>query len=461
MGTQPDFPPSCFPQAPVRADDLRHIVDTLRRGYCCAVVGPSNTGKSILLKSLLNEAVRQKCAHKGGRPPITVFLDCHGVQPTEQAFYESLLRRVMEEVEMAGEAPNVLSMIGTQHDRMAQSADIEARAAFASALRSLSRKSNTYLVVILDEFDELYQSLSPWAPRRLRVLQDELGNRLLLVIATSRHLDRLRPEPETYEFREMFSQHTHVLRPLDTEDATRLVAYLTDVRGLTLSSRQAQLAIDGSGGHPGLLERLCRYFSLLPDDAAAPGPASPALVSETEPIGEECRRLWTELEPDEQAALLALAGGDQMSKGSKAFVGVEDKGLVVADEAGALHVFSPVFGAFVHKELLRQQESRRRGPWYDAITRQMWLDDEEITRTLTPDQFAFLALLCENPNIVMSKDDIGEAVWPGQAEGTFSDYQIYKLVERTRAKIEPDPKNPIYIVSVAGQGYRLERPPQS
>jgi hypothetical protein len=40
MGTPPDFPPSCFPQAPVRADDLRYVVDTLRRGYCCARPAP-------------------------------------------------------------------------------------------------------------------------------------------------------------------------------------------------------------------------------------------------------------------------------------------------------------------------------------------------------------------------------------------------------------------------------------
>jgi len=67
-------------------------------------------------------------------------------------------------------------------------------------------------------------------------------------------------------------------------------------------------------------------------------------------------------------------------------------------------------------------------------------------------------LLCENPGVVMSKDDIGEAVWPEQAENSFSDDQIYQLIKRTREKTEPDPKKPIYIVSVTGQGYRLERP---
>ena len=153
-----------------------------------------------------------------------------------------------------------------------------------------------------------------------------------------------------------------------------------------------------------------------------------------------------------------LVRGDQLSKGSKQAEGVEDKGLVLTDEAGALRVFSPVFRAFVSKELLKQQETRRRGPWYDANTRQIWLDDREITRKLTSDQFAFLVLLCENPGVVMSKDDIGEAVWPEQAENSFSDDQIYQLVKRTREKIEPDPKKPIYIVSVTGQGYRLERP---
>lgn len=458
MGTTLSFPPSCFPQAPVRADELRYIVDTLRRGYCCAVVGPSNTGKSLLLQSLLSEEVRQMCAQKSARPPIMVFLDCLGVEPTEQAFYESLLRRVMEELEVASEAPSALDAIRAQHQRVAQSPNVESRAAFASALRSLHRKSDTCLIIILDEFDDLYQSISHWASRRLRVLHDELGNRLLLVVSTSRHLDRLRPDPETYEFRELFVQHTRMLRPLDSEDATSLVTYLTDVMGMDLSPNRARLAIEASGGHPGLLARLCEYLSSLSADPDVTGQALFAQLSEIGPIRLECQRLWAELDLDEQSALLVLVRGDQLSKGRKQAEGVEDKGLVVTNEAGALLVFSPVFRAFVSKELLKQQETRRRGPWYDANTRQTWLDDREITRKLTSDQFAFLVLLCENPGVVMSKDDIGVAVWPEQAENSFSDDQIYQLVKRTREKIEPDPKKPIYIVSVTGQGYRLERP---
>lgn len=458
MGATPDFLPSCFPEAPVRADDLRYIVEMLRRGDCCAVVGPSNTGKSILLKSLLSEEVRQMCAQKGARPPLMVFLDCLGVEPTEQAFYESLLRRVMEELEAANEAPGALEAIRVQYQRVSQSPNVESRAAFASALRSLHRKSNTYLVIVLDEFDELYQALSSWASRRLRVLHDEFGNRLLLVVSTSRHLDQLRPEPETYEFGELFLQHTRVLRPLSDEDANRLVAYLSDVKSLNLSPQRVGLAIEASGGHPGLLARLCEHLNILSADPDVAGQALYAQIAEIPSIRRECQRLWAELELDEQSALLVLVRGDQLPKGSKLAEGVEEKGLVVTDEAGALQVFSPVFRAFVRKELLRQQETRRRGPWYDANTRQMWLDDREITRKLTADQFAFLVLLCENPGVVMSKDDIGEAVWPEQADDTFSDDQVYQLVKRTREKVEPDPKKPTYIISVPGQGYRLERP---
>ena len=45
-------------------------------------------------------------------------------------------------------------------------------------------------------------------------------------------------------------------------------------------------------------------------------------------------------------------------------------------------------------------------------------------------------------------------VWGGRLEG---DRQALKqLVHRLRRKLEPDPAAPVYLVTEAGEGYRLE-----
>jgi DNA-binding response OmpR family regulator len=73
--------------------------------------------------------------------------------------------------------------------------------------------------------------------------------------------------------------------------------------------------------------------------------------------------------------------------------------------------------------------------------------------TLTPIEFSILKLLASNPGRVYSRQDLLNVIW-----GT--DYDGYKRnidphVNRLRAKIEDNPKNPVYILTVWGVGYKF------
>jgi two-component system phosphate regulon response regulator PhoB len=49
-----------------------------------------------------------------------------------------------------------------------------------------------------------------------------------------------------------------------------------------------------------------------------------------------------------------------------------------------------------------------------------------------------------------------DAVW---AEGAFvTQRSVDVYMRRLREKIEPDPRNPIYLISVRGVGYRFDVP---
>jgi DNA-binding response OmpR family regulator len=454
-----DFHPTAFPEAPVRGDDLRYIVDCVRQGQCCSVVGPSNTGKSLLLRSLLTEDVRQLCAQPGAEPPVVVFVDCLEAADNEQAFYELLLRCVLEAMEASdGPEPTVDRLRALYSALMDRATDVALRSLFARSVRALMRETQTALVLVLDEFDDVFRALSPWPLRQLRVLRDRYGDRLCYVLATSRHLEQLRSDAETYEFRELFHPTIRVLRPFHSADAERFVAYLAEKQGDLPRQEHGALVIELAGGHPGLMERI---HGLL--RRASPGPvpspqAAVARLSEQRPIQQECRRLWDELEDEEHAGLLALASGGRLPPGTVQRRALEAKGLAVEREGGDLAIFSPVFGAFVQREVEGQRQTTRRGLWCDAEKRQIWLDGQDITRELSGDQYALLEFMCQRPGVVRTKDEVAQAVWPDQLKEGITDAQIYQLVKRTREKIEPDPLNPRTIVTVRGQGYRLETP---
>jgi DNA-binding response OmpR family regulator len=88
----------------------------------------------------------------------------------------------------------------------------------------------------------------------------------------------------------------------------------------------------------------------------------------------------------------------------------------------------------------------------DPQTRLVTMQENEIILTLK--EFDTLWLLAQNPRQVFSRNQILERVWG------ISDYidpsTVTVHIRRLREKIEPDPSNPIHLVTVWGVGYKFE-----
>lgn len=75
---------------------------------------------------------------------------------------------------------------------------------------------------------------------------------------------------------------------------------------------------------------------------------------------------------------------------------------------------------------------------------------------LTAIEFKILSLLMEHPGRVFTKSQIFEQVW----EGGFyesDDNTIMVHISKLREKMEDDPRNPVYLKTVRGLGYRFEK----
>jgi hypothetical protein len=90
----------------------------------------------------------------------------------------------------------------------------------------------------------------------------------------------------------------------------------------------------------------------------------------------------------------------------------------------------------------------------DEASGETWLNRCPVR--LSVQQRALLLLLWTRRGHACSKDEIAAAVWPN-CRGEVYDYQIESLVKRLRAKLEPDPAQPILLLNVPGLGYRLVR----
>ena len=78
---------------------------------------------------------------------------------------------------------------------------------------------------------------------------------------------------------------------------------------------------------------------------------------------------------------------------------------------------------------------------------------------LAPKEFELLAFLARRPNQVCSRDAALNAVWGYGYEGETRTVDVH--VHWLRRKLEDDPANPRYLITVRQYGYKLVMPPSS
>ena len=73
--------------------------------------------------------------------------------------------------------------------------------------------------------------------------------------------------------------------------------------------------------------------------------------------------------------------------------------------------------------------------------------------TLTPKEFDLLAMFAQSPGHVFKRHELLEKVWGYQHVGYL--HTVNSHINRLRAKLENDPSDPQYIITVWGIGYKF------
>lgn len=83
--------------------------------------------------------------------------------------------------------------------------------------------------------------------------------------------------------------------------------------------------------------------------------------------------------------------------------------------------------------------------------RRVLMADREVR--LNHGEYAMLCYMASSPGQVFSKAQLYAAAWGEEyLHGTTS---VENIIWRLRKKLEPDPRNPIYIKTVIGAGYKI------
>lgn len=143
--------------------------------------------------------------------------------------------------------------------------------------------------------------------------------------------------------------------------------------------------------------------------------------------------------------------------------------IIALSVGGDDYITKPFMGgelvARIKAHLRRQKamESRDLGPapgrvydfpglWIDTNTREILADGKKVS--LTSKEFEILMLLIENPKRVFSAEQIFELTWKTECLGGDS-RTVMVYISNLRKKLEINPQNPRYILSIRGVGYKF------
>lgn len=426
----------------------------------CSLIGISNVGKSTLMRLLCDPEVQRRHLGANAERLALIYIDCNRMlEMSDQGFYELVLRCTLDQFAELGERGSLKASVRAAYEALVSPpSPFHVPLSFNQAITALTSQPDRQLVFLFDEFDSPLAQIEGRLLLNLRALRDQYPGCLTYVTATDRRLSEIRNDEEVAEFNELFAHHRYYLGPLNTTDARCFIADFTRREPVTFDETDIAFILEWSGGHPGLLEAVCRELGAVTGQPTRDPIQNRIIhrqVAERLPsslnVRSECTKIWRNLDPSEQAALLALgAPGQQID--AAALASLEQKGVLCGNQEEP-RLFARAFSEFVQRQRLLQR-TETRGIVVDVDAGEVYVDGRP-TPPLTNLEYRLLLLLYGHMGKICDKYQVVQAVWGEAYLDEVDDARIEKLVSRLRQKIEPDPMNPRYLLTIRGRGYRL------
>ncbi|MEA3337785.1 MAG: winged helix-turn-helix domain-containing protein [Chloroflexota bacterium] len=445
----------------MRVADAAYVFECIQDAVCCSVVAVSNMGKSALLRLIADPAVQASYLGDLASSYTFVLVDCNRMlELSEQGFYELVVRCLMDRLVGDNTYDDICGELQATYDLLihpASSFDIPL--SFNRAMTLVNESTERNLVLLFDEVDQAVAGIQSRVFLNLRALKDQYKGRLVYVTATDQTLREIRQGTDIDEFNELFTHHTYHLPPLSEQDTEHFARRFAKQEGVSFDEADQRFIYHWAGGHPGLLEATCQALGRVTgaherdeiQDWVIHREVASWLSDELS-VRVECRKIWEDLSQQEQQSLMGVDRRDREL--SEEIVAVLRKKHILVQSGEETDAFSRLFGEFINR-LRATRSPASLGVRVDVESGEVMVDGK-VTDTLTNLEYRLLLLLYGRLGQIVGKYDVVEAVWGEDYIDDVDDARIEKLVSRLRNKIEPEPRNPRYLVTVRGRGYRLE-----
>lgn len=302
------------------------------------------------------------------------------------------------------------------------------------------------IVFLFDHFDEFQNQLDRQFFQRMRTLRSFGKYKFSAVFGTRRDLQELVDEQILKEFYDFFIGNAVYMTLFDKSACDFMFLQIENVLGKKLGEIQKENIIKLTGGHTKLL-KVCTENVLTSSHPEFISGSNEMLkrvqhdMVNTPIINASLLELWHSLTPAEQQFLASGVALENLDF-------LENLGLIKNKK-----ITIPLFAEFVKKiAATKTVEHFSINPQTKEITKGQTI----ISDLLSAQEFRLLKFAIENPDRILEREEIINAVWKEEksTEGV-TDQALDQLVFRLRKKIENKPNAPKHLTTIKGRGIKF------
>jgi DNA-binding winged helix-turn-helix (wHTH) protein len=422
-----------------RLEEVQKLLSYIKSGNSCQVVAAPAVGRSSIMGLLsYNRNVRLKHLGENQKWNHFVYMDFSEVKKRPlydvtkfmllSIAYSLSERSKKEEYEVV----NQFLKEGLEFND-----ELVLFQSLKKAIDYLAIEKELTIVLLFDRFEHFLPDVTEQFFLNLRILRNRAKYRFSCVFSVNRPLEDLLEIPTMSEFYEYIEGHMVYLKLYDPVGIQFRFSYTEKVTEKTVPEEAKKQIIDLTGGH-GKLARLAHEALLteevLPEDIHL-------YLKNKGSIKTALSELWNFLTPAEQFYLKNL----KTSSEGNAYL----ENIAIVHEG---KITIPLFTEFVDELEIANQQTFI----YNSEQNEICKGAESISDTLSPSEFRLLRYLILHPDRVSEKEELINAIWSdSKTQEGVTDQALDQIIYRLRKKIEDDPNNPKYLLTIKGRGVRF------